>query len=214
MQISSAVKRLWDKRGDTWHSCKTQFSLTPQCRCCSGAEMILHVGLYTLRKAKYEEGMNRNCLENGTKVKHTDTVISPTDYSGKKSEGYWLIPFLTERWSVLFTKPWRWILQWWRYWIKGKQPTSPMFSGESKAGGVLEPQMSNWVIFFKPGREICQVEDAQELYTKQLNHHQDSLCLSSGKHKVADNLVISRVTAGQQCWRSQLWIYVFKAILK
>lgn len=74
-----------------------------------------------------------------------------------------------------------------------------MFSGESKAGGVVEPQMNIWVIFFKPGREMCQAEDAQELYTKQLNHHQDSLCLSTGKHKVAHDLVISRVTAGQGC---------------
>lgn len=61
---------------------------------------------------------------------------------------------------------------------------------------------------------MCQVEDAQELYTKQLNHHQDSLCPPSGKLKVAHDLVVSRVTAGQGCGRSQLWVYVFKVILK
>lgn len=74
-----------------------------------------------------------------------------------------------------------------------------MFAGDSKAGGVVEPQMSNWVIFFKPGGEMSWVEDAQEVHTKQLNHHQDSLCLSSGKDKVAHDLVISRVTAEQWC---------------
>lgn len=59
-----------------------------------------------------------------------------------------------------------------------------------------------------------QVEDAQELNTKQLNHHQDSLCLSSGKHQEGHDLVISRVTAGLGCLGSQLKIYVFKVILE
>lgn len=91
---------------------------------------------------------------------NTMTFIA-TDHSGKEYEGYWLIPlFLTERWPVLFTKSCRWIPQWWRCWKKGTQHTQHMFSGESKAGGVTEPRISNWVIFFKPGREIYQVEDA------------------------------------------------------